>query len=84
MTRPELLFDLQQQSIHKDQGGIEFLNCTVYDDESRLSVQFKTVKGGDFSDDLAGVITVRNSYVAGMAIDAKAVNVKLPVEPSQD
>ena len=45
VTRPGFLVDLRHPSPFEERG-VELLNCTVYDGQSRPAVQLKTEKGG--------------------------------------
>ena len=67
---PAVWIDLKRPSLTRKQGGIEFVNCTVYDTKPRPSALITTDRGGDFHHDLAGTIRVYNKYVSRRKLGA--------------
>ena len=70
--------DLTRPSTKKA-GGVEFVNCTVYDTKAGPAVQLRTDKGGDYSHDIQGVIAVHNKTGAWMKLKPESVKLNLRV-----
>jgi hypothetical protein len=64
-------------------GSIEFVNCSVYEEKTRPTVQVMTLEGDDYGDDIVGTITVHDKLGARIATEPRGVNVNLSVVDSR-
>jgi hypothetical protein len=63
-------------------GSIEFVNCSVYEEKTRPTVQVMTLEGDDYGDDIVGMIRVHNKHGARITSEPRGVNVNLRVVDS--
>jgi len=61
----------------KGTGGVEFVNCSVYEEKTGPAVQAISLKGDDYGDDIKGEIRVQNKHGARFASEPRGLKVNL-------
>jgi len=77
--RVPILLHLRRPEITQDFGGVEFVDCTVFDSVNRPAVWYEEDKSDFGIRDVSGTIAVQNPHGARMKLGAKAEGIGLVV-----
>lgn len=81
--RVPVLLHLRRPAITQNLGGVEFVDCHVYDTADRPAIAFYDDEGNTSVRDLSGTITVHNPAGAKQHLGVNPANVTLVVQAAE-
>lgn len=76
-----ILMTTEKQRFTNKMGGVEFIDCYVYDRKKRPFIKFVPFEASDTISDITGDISVINIYGASMELGGNNRNINLKVIP---